>query len=316
MHFAHRSTIIKVFFLKRGFFLVFSGFKDQLDQKDLQLASLEERVSHEASSLSTMQSKIESLETAAQLQVNHLNSVTQHESALQQDLAKSNDEKKDKEKKIEFCTGQLALAQQEASAKESVLHHLSLKLEELEEENKVLKEKTRKSQDLELESIAHIQRTLGSENETLKGKNAELARTLEISNKDLGDLKIRFETKECKYRSQRDLLARQSEVLRSMQERCAHAEDDCRHAKAEHATTHDEVTLLRHNTRQNHDEMRELKMQVSTWKLKSAKGSELNSKLLGLLMSQVVVADNDTPTESSLLQQMHGLSISRPAAGS
>ena len=48
-----------------------------------------------------------------------------------------------------------------------------------------------------------------TENQSLKAANEDLARQHESSSKELKELRARYESKEGKYKSQRDLLARQ-----------------------------------------------------------------------------------------------------------
>ena len=64
----------------------------------------------------------------------------------------------------------MSLAQSETETKETVIHELSSKLQALEKENKDLRDKVSRADDTERQKLAHVQQSLGGENESLKAE--------------------------------------------------------------------------------------------------------------------------------------------------
>ena len=69
---------------------------------------------------------------------------------------------------------------------------------------------------------------------------------------------------------------------------------------------------MQEEKRLGEDEFTDLQAQLAIFKIKAAKGAELNSKLLGLL-SQVVGAESEAPGHG-ILQQVQGLSSTSASA--
>jgi chromosome segregation ATPase len=155
--------------------------KEEIEKRGKQVSLLEEREAHLKSNLSALQSKIQSLEAAAQLQSLHLESVILKESSLKRDLEALTEEKQDIAEKMRTCAEQLTLARSDAAAKETTIRQLSLKLQETDEVQK----QAAHSAHVEHERATTLHQTLGSDNAMLQQKNFELTRALEASNKDL-----------------------------------------------------------------------------------------------------------------------------------
>ena len=155
--------------------------KEEMEKRGKQVSLLEEREAHLKSNLSALQSKIQSLEAAAQLQSLHLESVILKESSLKRDLEALTEEKQDIAEKMRTCAEQLTLARSDAAAKETTIRQLSLKLQETQEVQK----QAAHSAHVEHERATAMHQTLGSDNEMLQQKNFELTRALEASNKDM-----------------------------------------------------------------------------------------------------------------------------------
>ena len=81
-------------------------------------------------------------------------------SVWMQELKIAQEENARVEEKLQVWEGRMSLTQKEASAKESLIHELSQKVQGLEEENRAQREKAAKSDGLERERVAHLQQTL------------------------------------------------------------------------------------------------------------------------------------------------------------
>jgi hypothetical protein len=64
------------------------------------------------------------------------------------------------EEKIEVWEGRFSLSQKETSAKESLIHELHHKVQALEEDNRALRKRATKSDEVEREKVAHLQQAL------------------------------------------------------------------------------------------------------------------------------------------------------------
>lgn len=82
--------------------------------------------------------------------------------------------------------------------------------------------------------------------------------------------------------------------------------------KTENAAALDEVSDLQEEKRMGGDELTGLQAQLALFKSKAAKGTDLNSKLLGLL-SQVVGAESEAPAQG-ILHQVQGFSSASVSA--
>ena len=183
--------------------------REEINHKDMQLALLEERVSHDGSTIEDLKTKIVGLESASQLHIKHLETVTVQESSLKEELKAVQQDKNEADDRLRTCEDSLSSAKKEAETLQTVIHQLSIKVQQLEEEKKEFRDAADKVERSERKTIADIERRFSSENESLKAENAGLARELESTSRELKELRGRYEAKEGKYRSQRDLLARQ-----------------------------------------------------------------------------------------------------------
>jgi len=183
--------------------------REEIHRKDMQLALLEERVSHDGSTIEDLKIKIVGLESASTLHIKHLETVTVQESSLKEELKAVHQDKNEADNRLRTCEDSLTSAKKEAETLQTVIHQLSLRVQHLEEENNNFRDTAEKAERSERQTIADIERKFSSENESLKAENVGLAREQESLSRELKELRGRYEVKEAKYKSQRDLLARQ-----------------------------------------------------------------------------------------------------------
>ena len=262
-----------------------------------ELQGKENELENVRSTSKMMQQKIESLEKAGSLQVKHLDAISESEEELKRKKTELEVQLKEAADENRGLQEQLS----QAAIDMGTMTQMALQLQALDDQNRALREEIATTQDRAGSRMIEI----GLQNDTLMQENAQLQTALGQKTNELQSLCDQHADQEKKLLSQRDILSRQSEVLRAMQARAAKAEQELAGAKAENVVALNNVMNLQQKLDATDDESREVRR-------KAVKASELNSTLLALLSQLVMTETENKPGDvhANVIRQMQLISAS------